>query len=57
MGWAKGHVKGGIAVAKWNQQAEQLAQIRVVDGVWEKWEQLAEWLHIKQGNSGKADLY
>jgi len=55
--WVKGDVKSETLAAKWNQWADHLASVRGVDGIREEWERLAEWLHIKQGHLGKADLY
>ena len=54
--WVKGHVRDGTPAAKWNQQVDHLAQIRVVNSDKGDWDRLVEWLHIKRGHSGKIDL-
>ena len=57
VGWVKGHARDGTPAAKWNQQVDHLAQIRMVTSEKEDWDRLAEWLHIKKGHSGQEDLY
>nr|XP_009922695.1 PREDICTED: uncharacterized protein LOC104321613 [Haliaeetus albicilla] len=57
VGWVKGHARDGTPAAKWNEQVDHLAQIRMVTSEKEDWDRQAEWLHIKQSHSGKADLY
>lgn len=57
VGWVKGHEQDKAPAAKWNQQVDHLSQIRVMTCEKEDWDHSAERLHIKQGHSGKADLY
>ncbi|XP_064008637.1 uncharacterized protein LOC135180213 [Pogoniulus pusillus] len=57
VGWVKGHSKQQTPAATWNNQADYLAKINMVNDEKDEWWRLAEWLHIKRGHSGKADLY
>ncbi|XP_050770975.1 ribonuclease H-like [Gymnogyps californianus] len=42
VGWVKGHARNGTPTAKWNQQVDHLAQIKVVDSDKKDWGWLAE---------------
>ena len=57
IGWVKGHAQDETPAAKWNQQVDYLARIRVATCKKDNGDCLVEWLYIKRGRSGKADLY
>ncbi|GAB0209671.1 pol-like protein ENS-3 [Grus japonensis] len=59
IGWVKGHDRSASIAAQFNQQVDSLTRLQKIDVVSNEheWERLLEWLHIKRGHTGRADLY
>ena len=59
IGWVKGHDRSASIAAQFNQQVDSLTRLHKIDIVSDEleWERLLEWLHVKRGHTGRADLY
>lgn len=59
IGWVKGHDHLATVTSQFNQQVDNLTQLQNTDVVNDdhKWARLLEWLHVRQGHTGQADLY
>ncbi|GAB0208371.1 pol-like protein ENS-3 [Grus japonensis] len=59
IGWVKGYDRSASIAAQFNQQVDSLTRLQKIDVVSNEheWERLLEWLHIKRGRTGRADLY
>lgn len=59
VGWVKGHDQSNSITAQFNQQVDSLTRLRQIDVADnnQEWERLLEWLHVKRGHTGRADLY
>jgi len=59
IGWVKGHDRSNMITTQFSQQVDRLRWLQQIDivGNGQEWERLLEWLHVKRGHRGRADLY
>lgn len=58
IGWVKGRDRLATVTSQFNRQVDNLTELQNTDVVNDdhKWARLLEWLHVKRGHAGQADL-